>query len=230
MTFRLPSALSLLGLSLLLGGCSVIPRPDGAVHGPFYVPANVHGVERMPDTVRRVALLPCAGADPVLTESTLRDLDRALAASLVASARAEVAAVSREDLPRLGARRGVLSTGALPPDLLARVASETGADAVLFVDVTAYSPYPPLVLGLRSRLVELSSGKSLWNFDNLFSANIPAVANSARAHIRGRSSATLNPADFSYTALQNPLAFADYATAALWATLPPRVITPKVSP
>jgi hypothetical protein len=225
----------LLSLPLLLGalalaGCSSLPKIDGARFGPFYTPPNVHGVAQLPETVRRIALIPCAGSDPQLTETTLRELDGILATTLTGAARAEITPLSSAQLAHFGARSRLVSTSVMPVDFLKRIAAETGADAVIFTDVTAYSPYPPLVLGLRSRLVDIKSGAMLWNFDNIFSANVPSVANSARAHVRNRPSATLNPADLSYTILQNPLSFADYVAGATWATLPPRVISPKVSP
>jgi hypothetical protein len=224
--FRLPLVLG----ALALAGCSAIPKMDGARFGPFYTPANVHGVSALPESVRRIALLPCAGADSQLTETTLLDLDRILATTLTGSARAEITSISVDQLARFGARTRTLSTSTLPVDFLKRVAAETGADAVILTDVTAYSAYPPLSLGLRSRLVDIKTGAALWNFDNIFSANVTAVANSARAHLRNRASATLNPSDLSYIVLQNPLAFADYAAGATWSTLPPRVVSTKVSP
>lgn len=209
---------------LALAACGSLPRQDSARTGPFYTPANVRAEDRLPENIRRVALLPCASADSRLTDASLRELDPILAATLTRAARAEIAPVSRESLARLGGRPGLLSTAVLPRDLLARVAAETGADAVVFVDVTAYSPYPPLVLGLRARLVEIDGDtpEALWHFDNVFTAADPAVVNSARAHVLRRAAASTSPGDLSHTVLQNPLAFADYAAAAAWSTLPPR--------
>lgn len=209
---------------LALAACGSMPRKDGALAGPFYTPANVRAADRLPEGVLRIALLPCASADTRLAETTLRELDQALATALARAARAEITPVARESLPRLGGRPGLLSTSVLPADLLARVAAETGAGAILFVDVTAYSPYPPLVIGLRARLLEIGGGstEALWHFDNVFTLADPAVVNSARAHVLRRAAASTGPGDLSLTILQNPLMFADYAAEATWATLPAR--------
>ncbi len=205
-----------------LTACSSFTTPDGARTGPFYAPANVRKIDRMPEGIRRIALLPCATAGPRLDGDTLRQLDRILGEELTAAARAEIVPVPRDRLARIAGHPELASTGLLPADFLPRLTAETGADAILLVDVTAYSPYPPLVLGLRARLIAAKDGSSLWNFDNVFTTSDPTVVNAARAHGIGRTSATSTPADLSYTVLQNPLTFADYVAAATWLTLPVR--------
>lgn len=206
----------------LLSACSSVTlKPDPARTGPFYAPANVRKVDRLPASVRRIALLPCASAGPRLTEDTLGQLDRTLATTFTATARAELVPVSRETLARLFGRPAYVSTDPLPHEFLNRVASLAGADAVAFVDITGYSPYPPLSVGLRARLVTPDGG-ALWHFDDLFTASEPAVVNAARAHVLGRTTTTGAPTDLSRTILQNPAAFSDYVATAVWNTLPPR--------
>ncbi len=211
-------------LALLLTGCETLPNTprDGARDGPFYAPTNVRATERLPESVRRIVLLPSGAAYPRLTEKTLLDIDHALATGLTRSARAEVSTLDRETLARISGRPQLLSTDLLAPDFLTRVAAHTGADAVLLVDVTAYSPYPPLVLGLRARLVEIKGTKALWNFDNIVSAADPSVANSARARALQATANRSTPGDRSHAVLQNPAAFADYVADVVWNTLPTR--------
>ena len=60
--------------TLILAGCSVLPKPEGAVAGPFYKPSNVKALARLPATIRRVIVLPVSGG-PALTEETLLKLD-----------------------------------------------------------------------------------------------------------------------------------------------------------
>ncbi len=221
---RLLVSFSTAFLALLLAGCETLPlsKPDGARTGPFYTPSNVRAAARLPESVRRIVLLPCGAADLRITEDTLRDLDRSLAAALTRSARAEISTLDRATLGRIAGRPNLLSTSVLPADFLARVSAATGADAVLFVDVTAYSPYPPLVLGLRGRLIETKEAVSLWNFDNILSTTDPAIVNSARARALKSTAGGSTPGDRSHAVLQNPLAFADYVADTAWATLPPR--------
>lgn len=220
--FRSPALLPILAGALALAGCGTPLKKDGAVSGPFYAPANVQSTDRLPAAIRRVALLPCAADGPALTEDSLIQLDAILSASLTRAARAEVSPVGRDALNRLAGRRALVSTSLLPAGFMSRAAALTGADAVLLVDVTAYSPYPPQIIGLRGRLVDIGTGVQLWGFDSVFNAADPAVANSARRHVLKPESATETPADFSRTILQNPSRFADYAATAMWATLPPR--------
>lgn len=226
---RAALAIALLASLAALSGCaSVQKRADPARTGPFFAPANVRGEETLPADVTRIVLLPVAAATPGITDTTLRELDESLATALVDAARAEITPISRERLARLAGRPALRSTDALPPDLPAKLAAETGADAVLFVDLTTYSPYPPLRVGLRARLVRLDPlafADPVWSFDNVFSAADPAVTNSARAHALLREKSAPGPGDLSHAILQNPRSFADYAAGATWATLPPRRAT-----
>jgi hypothetical protein len=211
----------LLGLGLGLTGCETVSPTDGARMGPFFQPTNVRGVERLPAAVRRIALLPSAGGPGVVEESLLR-IDEALVSQFTRTARAESVPVSRDLLARITGLRQIDSTAALPHDLLSRIKSGTQADAVLFVDITSYSPYPPMILGLRAKLVHLESADILWAFDSLFDASQPAVKNAARRHALAEGANFSMTADMSATILQNPFKFATYVGAAAFTTLPPR--------
>ena len=215
---------------LALAGCNSIPRLDGARFGPYYVPLNVHGSARLPADLRRIVILPSAADGPAISESTLDSLDGVLRTTLTQAARAEISPLDRDVLAQLSQRRQLVSTSVLPRDLTARLAEKTGADAVLFVDITAYSPYPPLALGLRAKLIDLKTGEIIWAFDNLFSAADERVVNSARKHVLVPTGTTGTPSDLSYTVLQNPSRFADYAASATWATLPPRLADAPAKP
>lgn len=212
---------SALALGLLCwSGCSEIPRVDAAKSGPFFTPRNVTGTTRLPALVRRVAVLPVA-APRGLTEDTLNQINEAVVNQLNLTGRFEVVTVSREDLRRLVGLPAVASVDALPQDLLEKVKQSSGADGVLFTDVTNYSPYPPLSIGLRMKLVQFGSGEILWAADNVFSASDPAVSNSARKYALKLGS-DRGPGDLSHTVLQNPSRFASYAAGASFETLPPR--------
>jgi hypothetical protein len=132
-----------------------------------------------------------------------------------------VVPLSRPACARLTGARAIRSVETLPHDFLTRLVADYAADAVLFTDVTTYSPYPPLALGLRAKLVRTDNGSILWSFDTIFSATDTSVVNAARRHwLDTAPSGT--PADFSITALQSPQRFAAYAASAAFATLPPR--------
>jgi hypothetical protein len=211
-------------LAFSLAGCSsIMPKPDGAVAGPFYVPSNVKAISKIPSAVRRVIVLPVAGG-PALTEETLLKLDAVCQGELNRTAKFEVVPLSRNALAEITGVRQISSVDKIPAvliDKLFNIYNSYGVDAVLFIDVTAYTAYPPLVLGLRTKLARVTDGEIIWAADNIFSAAEPAVMNSARHHALALGS-DHGPADLSYTILQNPLRFAGYAAAATFQTLPPR--------
>jgi len=221
MTARISFTAGVLALGLLLAGCESLPRTDSAQTGPFFTPTNVRGVERLSSSVRRIAILPAAGL-PTVPEDIVGRLDDAFYSELNRTARAETVSVSRDVLARLTGSRQLNSTAALPHDLLAKLKGSTRADAVLFVDMTAHSAYPPLVLGIRAKLIDLTSGDILWAFDNLFDANESSVANAARRHFLSTNSSPAGSGNLSAAVLQNPTRFGAYVAAATFATLPPR--------
>lgn len=208
--------------AFLLVGCTSLPsQGDGARRGPFFTPTNVHGDTRLPEHVRRIAVLPSAG-DGTLEETSLTVMDQAFGTELNQTGRAEIVPLSRDQIGLFTqGRRQLVSTDALPFGLLEKVRKVTAADALLFTDITSYSPYPPLRIGVRMKLVDLSTGNLIWAFDTVFDASAPAVANSARRHFLDRNP-SVAPGDLSYTVLQNPSRFASYVGAAAFSTLPSR--------
>jgi hypothetical protein len=204
----------------LLAGCRTPSEFDSARNGPFFTPTNFQAAARLPVEIRRVIVLPVAD-DGRLPEDTLDVLDTVLQTALGRAQRFELVPLSRPACARLAGARAIRSVDALPHDFLARLIADYAADAVLFVDVTSYSPYPPLALGLRAKLVRTDNSTILWAFDTIFSATDTSVVNAARRHWLDTAPAG-TPADFSVTALQSPQRFAAYATSAAFATLPPR--------
>ncbi len=212
----------LLGSALLLfttAGCESVPdRLAVDPLTPSYKPTNVARPDILPIEVRRVALLPAWSPRP-LDDTSLANIDRAFITALTRAARFETVPVSREQLRTWVKEPAVGSTSALPAHLFTVLREQTGADAVLFIDVTSYSPYPPLSVGLRTRLVRLDTGANLWATDELFDAAQANVAAGARRHqLQGAP----GPADLSSTALQSPARFVAYAADTLVATLPAR--------
>ncbi len=135
--------------------------------------------------------------------------------------RFEVVDVTRAQLVRFVGSYQLNSSEALPHDLLDTLRKELAVDAVMFVDLTSFSPYPPLLVGLRAKLTALEDGKFLWNFDVTFSAADPTVVNAARRFALGAVQ-TDTPVDVSRGALQSPSRFIAYAASTAFATLPPR--------
>jgi hypothetical protein len=207
----------------LLVGCESLQNLtalDRTIAGPFFTPTNYQAAARLPIEIRRVVVLPVAD-DGALTEETLNSLDTVVRSSLSRAQRFEIVPLPRADCVRLTGGHAIRSVDALPHDLLTRIVNDYAADAVLFVDVTQYSPYPPISLGLRAKLARTDDRGILWSFDNVFTATDPTVVNAARRYWRATAPAGA-PGDFSVTALESPLRFAAYATSATFDTLPPR--------
>ena len=211
---------ALLGL-LLLAGCVNGEYVGPRIRGPVYQPDNHLGDVRLPVALRRVALLPLHGGQIVPAES-LDTLDRAFFQELVRVQRFEAVPVTRETMARLFGEKQFSSVEALPHEFLATIARDLAVDGVLFVDITSYSAYPPLQIGVRAKLAATASGNLLWSFDTMFSADDPAVANAAKLYAMGGKKNPRPLIDLSSGVLQSPTQFGAYAAAAAFATLPPR--------
>jgi hypothetical protein len=214
---------ALLGLALgalLAGGCMHPPITDASRQGPFFVPKNFVGDPKLPGTMRRVVLLPIHGGEFAPPEA-VEQLDTVFATALEKQMRFEVVTLGREECQASYGRPDIGSTAALPPDFLRDLARKFGADGVLFVDLTAYQPYRPLILGIRAKLASVSSQRLVWSFDEIFSASDPAIDNAVR-HFYLNAGGGPMPLDMTSSALQSPTRFGAYAAETAFRTLPPR--------
>jgi hypothetical protein len=215
--FLSPAALALAVLAF--AGCQNPSFDDPARLGPFFSPVNFAGDPSLPSGLRRVVLLPVCGGAVAAPESSSQ-LDAVFATELQRQNRFEVVVLSRAECRRRFGAGEFSSAAALPRDLLPTLRREFAADAVLWVDLTAFRPYGPIALGVRAKLATLEEPRVLWTFDTVFSADDPAVANSARRHFIAQTHTDV-PADLTRTALQSPTRFGTYVAAAMFATLPP---------
>jgi hypothetical protein len=198
-------------------GCVHPPHNDPARVGPFFTPANHSGDANL-GSIRRVVVLPVWVGEGTPPESAAA-LDEVFLTALQQEIRFEVVSFSRHECRRRYKVEAFSSAAVLPNDLFASLQRDFAADAVLFVDLTTFNPYKPITLGLRSKLATLDGARLVWTFDNVFSAEAPAAANSARNHFLDRDRSV--PADLSRVALQSPSRFAAYAATSMFATLPP---------
>jgi hypothetical protein len=202
----------------VLAGC-MHPGPyDTARTGPFFEPSNFMREAVVPANVHRVVVLPIYAAG-VARDDSVAALDPVFVTALQKQNRFEVVPLSREECRRRFQVASLSSAGALPHDFLSVLRRDFAADAVLFVDLTVFRAYRPLELGVRGKLAMVDDVRLVWSFDHVFSADDPAVANSARHHVLEHDQAV--PADMTHRVLQSPSAFADYVASAMFATLPP---------
>lgn len=209
--------IAVFGLALL-AGCMTPAINDQARVGPFYQPKNVVADLTL-GAIRRVVLLPVSGGSAV-PEEAAEALDPVFRQALQDQNRFEIVTLSREDCRRRFGVGSLSSTAALPHGFLETLKQAYAADAVMFVDLTVYHPYSPLALGIRSKLATINGVKLVWAFDNVFSADNPAVAAAARHYFLNDGDQGV-PGDLTPAVLQSPSRFGTYAAHATFATLPP---------
>lgn len=213
---------------LLVAGCMTPAINDPARIGPFFTPINFVGEANLSADLRRIVLLPVCGGD-VAPAETAAALSPVFAAALQRQNRFEVVTLSRDECRRRFGVEEISSTAALPREIMTILRRDFAADGVLFVDFTVFRGYRPLTLGLRAKLAALKDSRLVWSFDTVFSADNPAVANSARHHFL-LSDGRGVPGDLSPAVLQSPSRFAEYAAAAMFVTLPPVFVPPEPPP
>ena len=201
---------------LLIGGFGCATSRDAV----RYAPVNVHSVQVMPQALRRVALLQVATHrgggelnDGRETLATVMETELRKCEAL------EVVPVSEANLRAWTGRSVWGANEPLPQDLLARIRSETGCDAILLSSLTAFHSHPPLSLGLKLKLVDGVDHSTVWAVEEVMDAGLTAVARAARDY--ARTNADARPGDEKYI-LESPTRFAHFASATLFSTLPPR--------
>lgn len=210
-------------------GCMTPPPGDSARVGPFFTPTNHSGDAALPATMKRVVLMPIAGGSAANAESTAA-MNAVFIAELQKQNRFEIVPITREECLHRFRAEEYLSTAALPYDFMNLVKREFGADAVMFIDLTAYKAYRPLIIGVRAKLAIAGYDPRLvWTFDNVFSASDATVANSARNHFLESNRGGI-PADLTQSALQSPSRFASYVAFATFQTLPPVAVAMPAKP
>jgi hypothetical protein len=210
------------GLCLALAqGCSSLPAMGRASSSKAatFVPSNHAGDAKLPSGLRRVVVLPLAGSEVASPES-VSALDPVIVSALQLQNRFEVVPLTREECRRYFQSDEISSVSEIPANLMSVLKREYAADAVLFVDLTVYRAYHPLAVGLRAKLATIDSAHLVWTFDNVYSADDPAVASSAVQYLKSRDQNGL-PSDMIAVDLESPVRFATYASSSMFSTLPP---------
>lgn len=205
-------------------GCTAIERAkDPSYTGPFRSRFNyaiAPGAET--NLLRRLVVLPLSGGDPGSNEALVHGceiLQPLLLEHLRKSPRFEIVGHAGLNVPSLRGGSGRKVSEILPHEALRRLATDSGADAALFSELTAYQAHPPLVTGLRLTLVRLRDGEVLWEFNDVFSSGEPSTRNSARRFMREKSGLETE-LDGPGQILNSPRRFSEYALSAALTTLP----------
>jgi hypothetical protein len=143
-------------------------------------PGNIYAAHLRGETLRRVALLPVFCTE--YPEQSLREIDATFQNELTKRALFEVVPVSRPEMESLFGERQFASTASLPANSLTQLRARHGVDGVFFTDLTHFSPYRPVSMGVRAKLVAASTGQIRWAFDNVFDSGNTAIAEAAKRY------------------------------------------------
>jgi hypothetical protein len=130
--------------------------------------------------MRRVVILPVYNEK--YTGLVMKDIDDAFLAELSKLSAFEVVSVSRADMETIMGRRELSSVEPVSVDFFRKMRDVYGAEGVMFVDLTSYSPYRPVSMGVRCKLVDVQAGRIHWASDALYDAGNERTAAAARAY------------------------------------------------
>ena len=130
--------------------------------------------------MRRVVVLPVYNQK--YTGLVMKDIDDAFLAELSKLNAFEVVSVSRAEMETLMGRRELSSVEPVSVDFFRKVRDVYGAEGVMFIDLTSYSPYRPVSMGVRCKLVDVQAGRIHWASDALYDAGNEKTAAAARAY------------------------------------------------
>jgi TolB-like protein len=148
--------------TVFAGGCNLArPAQPKAINSYLAEPADLA-------SVRRVMVLPFRQEPGVRVDcDQVRD---SFVAELQKLRRFEVVPLTgeaRED----DEMNASLAHGRLSTEAMVRLCDRYGLDGVLVGAVTAWRPYSPPHLGLRTQLISVHSGATVWAIDAIYDSN-----------------------------------------------------------
>ena len=180
-----------------------------------YQPKNLYPIERLPTYFNRVVVLPNFHTDP--SSQVLSYSDDIFHKELTKVGLFETVLLSENTCLELFGQKRFSSAESLPENFLKTLTDKYGANGVLFVDLHTFSPYRPLSLGVRAKLVDLKSGEFMWAIDETIdagSASVIVTANNYQRsnHVQAISSKT------STSVLQSPRFFCKFVANVMFST------------
>lgn len=202
-------------LAIFPAGCATLKHHATTSAAP--PPQSYFSPPTPGEQLRRVALLPLHSE--TYPEQYLRALDATFLAELSKRALFEVVPVSRAQMESLFGERHFSSTELLPADALKRLRDQCGVDSVLFTDLTHFSPYRPVSMGVRTKLIAVGTGQIRWAFDYIFDAGNSPVAEAAKRFQVTCSNEHQPLATDGGSILLSPVRFAKYVASETYASL-----------
>ena len=96
---------------------------------------------------------------------------------------------------------------------------ETGCDAVLFVRLSPYHPYRPLVMGWKLKLVDSRQNSIIWAADEVFDSANNSVAKAAKTYSERQAKINQKTHD-SDRILMSPRRFGQYTLDSILISIP----------
>jgi len=213
-------SMTLLGICLsLLLSCRKHTPETALRSAKAFEPQNLYPVERLPVYFNRVVVLPAfiEGNPHNLTEY----IDEVFSKQLSKEGIFEIVRLSESSCMKLFGQKRLSSSQNLQEDFLSILEYETGANGVLFIDLHSFSPYRPMSIGVRSKLVDLKSGDFVWAIDETFDVgNISVLAGAQQ--FQGEHVFNSLSQKTKGSVSQSPRAFCHYVAHTLFKTLPRR--------
>ncbi|MEM9159480.1 MAG: hypothetical protein AAGB46_10560 [Verrucomicrobiota bacterium] len=182
---------------------------------------NVHQAIDLPEHLRRVAVLPMYLGRYDHIDFSL--VEENFAQELIKKNLFEVHVVTPEDMNERFSRERYSSADYLPTKLLSKLHEAYAIDGVLLVDVSYFSAYRPVGLGVRAKLLDGHTGEIVWAMDQLFDSSVPAVSNAAREFYKTQSLLQYPMNDTTFV-LHSPNRFSKYVAESVFSTISNKIL------
>ncbi len=217
-------------VTVMLAASAGAGAPPSSVHShhapPVFPspapPFNQGGIAAWPREINRVAVLPLHDTTSSLRPKSLLEYDRIWLGQLQRTERAEFVNLSRDRTDRWFTATSAESTSALPPDLFTAIATETGAQAVVMLDIVYLPQHRADSIGIRVKLIELSTQRILWMADESFDLREGLSRSTIKRFLKGQSG-TGQVGNAKVALRQSPSLFAALAFDTTLRHLPPRL-------
>ncbi len=217
-TIKIP-LLVLIGILAALSSCRKFEEEKIVSKADPYIPTNLYPIERLPKYFNRVVVLPVFHSDP--DSHLLAFADQVFQQELIQERIFEVIPISTQQMKSTFGVDRVSSTDQLPSNFLTNIESATQANGILFTEVLSYSPYRPISVSIRSKLVDIKTGELMWAVDEIIDSGHASVQVTASS-FQNRSQVRALSAKTSGSALHSPRTFLKFAASTIFATLPQR--------
>jgi len=212
---------TLLCLSIIFSffGCRKFKQEKIIAEANPYTPLNLYPVERLPKYFNRVAVLPCHHNDS--SSSVLNFSDEIFLQELSQARLFEPVPISPDQCMKLFGKRRIGSTESIPDNFFNLLTERYGVNGVLFIDLHSFTPYRPISLGVRAKLVDIKSGEFMWAIDETIDGGDVSVVVAANQFQRTKHLQAVSQKT-SGSILQSPRLFTKFVAAQMFSTLPSR--------